>query len=63
MPGVWLSSMPLTDTAISVLDVAPTILQFFGQAPPAEIEGEPRLAAPASEPQPPPAEAASPSRR
>src|SRR5690606_37849751 len=39
VPGVWLSSFPLTDTAISVLDVAPTIQRFFGQAPAAEIEG------------------------
>jgi predicted AlkP superfamily phosphohydrolase/phosphomutase len=43
VPGVWLSSVPLGAEAISVLDVAPTVLQYFGQAPPAQIEGRPQL--------------------
>ena len=29
VPGVWLSSMPLTGDSMSVLDVAPTVLQYF----------------------------------
>ncbi len=41
--GVWLSSMPLTGETISVLDVAPTVLQYFGAAATSVIEGRGQL--------------------
>lgn len=43
VPGVWISSRPLNASTISVLDVAPTVLQFFGQPVPPAIEGRPQL--------------------
>lgn len=43
VPGVWLSSVPLSTAELSVLDVAPTILGYFGRTD-TEIEGASRLA-------------------
>ena len=43
VPGVWLSSMPLTGETMSVMDVAPTVLQYFGAAATAVIEGRGQL--------------------
>jgi predicted AlkP superfamily phosphohydrolase/phosphomutase len=45
VPGAWLSSLPLSESAISVLDIAPTVEQYFGLAPGAGSEGTARLAA------------------
>lgn len=42
VPGVWLSSLPLASEAISVLDVAPTVLQYFEEEP-TGMEGRPQL--------------------
>jgi predicted AlkP superfamily phosphohydrolase/phosphomutase len=42
VPGVWLSSVPLRSDVISVLDVAPTVLQYFGQEGPG-VDGRPQL--------------------
>lgn len=47
VPGAWLSSLPLSESSISVLDIAPTVEQYFGLAPAAGSEGTPRLVAPA----------------
>lgn len=44
VPGVWVSSLPLASEAISVLDVAPTVLQYF-EAEPTGLEGRPQLRA------------------
>jgi predicted AlkP superfamily phosphohydrolase/phosphomutase len=43
VPGVWLSSMPLAGETMSVLDVAPTVLQYFGAAATSVIEGRGQL--------------------
>jgi predicted AlkP superfamily phosphohydrolase/phosphomutase len=43
VPGVWLSSFPLDADAMSVLDVAPTLLGYFGQPAPSELDGTSRI--------------------
>jgi predicted AlkP superfamily phosphohydrolase/phosphomutase len=43
VPGVWISSVPLGASAISIMDVAPTVLQYFGVSIPAAVEGRPQL--------------------
>ena len=43
VPGVWLSSMPLEGELMSVLDVAPTVLQYFGSGATAAMEGRAQL--------------------
>lgn len=63
VPGVWLSSFPLTDPVISLLDIAPTIEQFFGRPPAAGSEGTARLATPVAVSQPAATTEASASRR
>ena len=45
VPGVWLSSVAVSATEMSVLDVAPTILGYFGQAG-VDLDGGSQLAAP-----------------
>jgi predicted AlkP superfamily phosphohydrolase/phosphomutase len=63
VPGVWLSSFPLTDQAIGLLDIAPTIEQFFGRPPAVGSEGTSRLATPAAAIQPAAIDEVSASRR
>ena len=41
--GVWLSSVPLGASTISIVDVAPTVLQYFGVSVPAGVEGRSQL--------------------
>jgi predicted AlkP superfamily phosphohydrolase/phosphomutase len=48
VPGVWLSSMRVTADTMSVLDIAPTLLAYFGMGPPAGADGTARLLAPPS---------------
>jgi predicted AlkP superfamily phosphohydrolase/phosphomutase len=43
VPGVWISSVPLGASTISIMDVAPTVLQYFGVSIPAAVEGRPQL--------------------
>ncbi len=43
VPGLWLSTLALSSDEISVLDIAPTVLAWFGQGPPAGAEGTSRL--------------------
>jgi predicted AlkP superfamily phosphohydrolase/phosphomutase len=43
VPGVWMSSVPLGASTISIMDVAPTVLQYFGVSIPAGVEGRPQL--------------------
>jgi hypothetical protein len=43
VPGVWLSTMPVSADAISVLDVSPTILRYFGRPVPPDADGASRL--------------------
>lgn len=50
VPGVWLSSVALSAPEIELLDVAPTILEYFGQARPKGLDGVSRLAAPRPRP-------------
>jgi hypothetical protein len=42
VPGVWLSTMPLGADRISVMDVGPTVLQYFGR-PAARGDGRAQL--------------------
>ena len=39
--GVLISNRPLTGTTASIVDLAPTILKFFGVPIPSEIDGKP----------------------
>ena len=39
--GVLISNRPLTGTSASIVDLAPTILKFFGVQIPSEIDGKP----------------------
>ena len=48
VPGVWLSSVPVAADTIAVVDIAPTILAWFGHLAPPEIEGRAQLRAIAS---------------
>lgn len=43
VPGVWLSTLPVGDGALGVLDIAPTLLDYFGVAGPATAEGQSQL--------------------
>lgn len=43
VPGVWLSTIPLQADAISVLDIAPTVAEYFGTANVAAVEGRSQL--------------------
>jgi predicted AlkP superfamily phosphohydrolase/phosphomutase len=43
VPGVWISSVPLGSAAISIVDVAPTVLQYFGSGAEAALDGRPQL--------------------
>lgn len=43
VPGVWLSTIPLQADAISVLDIAPTIAEYFGTANVAAVDGRSQL--------------------
>lgn len=45
VPGVWLSSVTVSATEMGVLDIAPTILAYFGQTG-VDLEGASHLAAP-----------------
>ncbi len=45
VPGVWLSDIPVGDSAMSVLDIAPTIERYFGREPAPGLDGRSRLAA------------------
>ena len=63
VPGVWLSSFPVTDRVISLLDIAPTLEQFFGRPPSPGSEGTARMATPATAAQPSTTAEASASRR
>ena len=44
VPGVWLSTMPLAGESMSVMDVAPTVLQYFRRPVPPDTDGMSRLA-------------------
>jgi predicted AlkP superfamily phosphohydrolase/phosphomutase len=44
VPGVWLSTIPLSSDVISVMDVGPTVLQYFGRPVPPGSDGVSRLA-------------------
>jgi hypothetical protein len=46
VPGVWLSTIPLSADAISVMDVAPTVLRYFGRPVPPDTDGVSRLRLP-----------------
>lgn len=50
VPGVWLSSVTLSASEIELLDVAPTVLEYSGQAVPEGLDGVSRLAAPRPRP-------------
>ncbi len=39
MPGVLFSNLKLKRTDPSIMDVAPTVLELFGIAPPAHMDG------------------------
>jgi predicted AlkP superfamily phosphohydrolase/phosphomutase len=39
--GVLISNRPLTSTTASIVDLAPTILKYFGVPIPSEIDGKP----------------------
>jgi predicted AlkP superfamily phosphohydrolase/phosphomutase len=43
VPGVWLSTIPLASDSMSVMDVAPTILRYFGRPVPPDTDGVSRL--------------------
>jgi predicted AlkP superfamily phosphohydrolase/phosphomutase len=43
VPGVWISSVPLGASSISIMDVAPTVLQYFGVSSPGGVEGRAQL--------------------
>jgi predicted AlkP superfamily phosphohydrolase/phosphomutase len=44
VPGVWLSTIPLTGGSMSVMDIAPTVLQYFRRPVPPGTDGVSRLA-------------------
>jgi len=44
VPGVWLSTLPVSGTEMSVLDVAPTILQYLAPGEASDLDGASRLA-------------------
>jgi predicted AlkP superfamily phosphohydrolase/phosphomutase len=50
VPGVWLSSVALSRSEIHLLDVAPTILDYFRQAVPEGLDGISRLGGPEARP-------------
>jgi len=52
VPGVLFSSRPLPAPSARIMDVAPTILEFFGIAKPAYMQGRSLLAAREKEPNP-----------
>ncbi len=39
--GILISSRKVTRTELSIMDVAPTVLRYFGVAIPADIDGKP----------------------
>ena len=39
--GVLISNRPLTGTSASIIDIAPTVLKFYGVPIPSEIDGKP----------------------
>jgi len=41
IPGVLISSRPVTREHISIIDIAPTVLKYFGVQIPADIDGKP----------------------
>jgi bisphosphoglycerate-independent phosphoglycerate mutase (AlkP superfamily) len=41
VPGVLISSRPTTSETPRVVDIAPTVLQYFGVPIPKEIDGSP----------------------
>jgi hypothetical protein len=43
VPGVWLSTVALTSESMSVMDVAPTVLQYFRRPVPPATDGVSRL--------------------
>jgi len=47
VPGVWLSTIPLSGDTISVMDVSATVLQYFGRPVPPDADGGSRLRGPA----------------
>ncbi len=40
-PGVLISNEPLTAAAASIVDIAPTVLKFFGVTIPSTLDGKP----------------------
>ena len=46
VPGVWLSTIPVKGDTMSVMDVAPTILQYFRRPVPPDTDGASRLLPP-----------------
>jgi predicted AlkP superfamily phosphohydrolase/phosphomutase len=45
VPGVWLSNVPVGADTMSVLDVGPTIMAFFGLSAGSDAEGKSQLRA------------------
>ena len=43
VPGTWLSTLPLAGETLSVLDLAPTLLDYFALPPPPGSDGVSRL--------------------
>ncbi len=43
VPGVWLSSFPVDAEDMSILDLAPTVLDYFERPVPPELDGRSRL--------------------
>ena len=41
--GIFISSVPIASTNPRIIDIAPTVLKFFGVTIPASIDGKPIL--------------------
>jgi len=41
--GVFISNKPITSDTPSIIDIAPTVLKFFGLPVPQSIDGKPLL--------------------